>query len=522
MVWFKSLTLKLIVSTALIITITVGALMGLMLKTYQDDLTDQAIANANEVSEVIKRSTYLDMLSGQQQNVYRIMETIARKNSRILKLRIFNKYGRIKFSTVPAEKGLLVDKKAEACYQCHQRNKPLVKLDIPRRSRLFSLKDGTPVLGMITPIYNSKKCASCHGDPRKKKTLGVIDVDMSMAQISSRIRSGREKVIIFTGIIIIFLALAILFFMHTSVLNPIRETVGAMRRVSEGELDVRLPETRHDEIGYLVHAFNRMTGKLRGANERIRELIDGLEEKVEQRTREIQELQWNLVESEKLASLGRLSAGIAHELNNPLGSILIYAGLVEEDLPDGVTRENVQKIIQETIRSRDIVRGLLEFARPKELEITRVDLNEVVTRTVSLLEGNKAFMEKVRLVKHLADHPLMVMADPGKVQQVLTNLIINAVEACEDCGEVVITSGISVDGKFARISVIDNGVGISKENLSKIFEPFFTSKSGKGGTGLGLAVSYSIVKRHGGRIDVESKEGEGSTFTVKLPLTKDG
>jgi len=517
----NSLTVKVISAGVVIVALTIGALGLIMIHTYSEAMNEQAVSNASNVSEIIKRSTYLEMLSGQQKNVYKIMKSIARKNPEILELRIFNKDGKITFSTNPKETGLFVDKNAEACYQCHKRNKPLVRLDLPNRSRVFT-SGNTRVMGMITPIYNSKKCARCHGDPRKKKTLGVIDVDVSMASIDAKIREGTAKLGFFTVIMAILLGMGLFFFMRMQVFRPVYNTVQAMRKVSDGEMSVRLPEDRKDEIGYLNHHFNVMTERLADANVQINELIDGLEDKIVERTKELQQLQWHMVDSEKLASLGRLSAGIAHELNNPLGSILIYAGLVKDDLPDdGITRENVEKIIQETLRSRDIVKGLLEFARPKKLDIKDVNINEIVAKTMEMLSQNKDLFEKTELDVRTCKHSLIVRADAGQMQQVLTNLIINAVDACQKDCRVEVRCGRTDDDRFVFVQVRDNGSGIPEENLRKIFEPFFTTKGGKGGTGLGLAVTYSIVHRHKGRIEVESEVGKGTTFKVVLPVSRD-
>lgn len=234
--------------------------------------------------------------------------------------------------------------------------------------------------------------------------------------------------------------------------------------------------------------------------------------------RKLQETHLQLVSSEKMASLGKLAAGIAHEINNPLGGILIYSSLMMEDLPEGDSkRGDLARIVQEASRCKDIVKSLLEFARQTEPRMEPTDINRAVTDGLFFLE-NQALFHNVKIGKNLDPSLPFVRGNASQLKQVLINIIVNAAEAMHGNGTLTITSSASPDRKWVTLEFTDTGEGIKEENLTRIFDPFFTTKDVGKGTGLGLSTSYGIVESHGGKIRVKSKVGEGTTFTVELPI----
>ncbi len=231
----------------------------------------------------------------------------------------------------------------------------------------------------------------------------------------------------------------------------------------------------------------------------------------------LQETHLQLVSSEKMASLGKLAAGIAHEINNPLGGILIYASLMAEDLPeDDTKRGDLARIVQEASRCKDIVKSLLEFARQTEPKMEPTDINRAITDGLFFLE-NQALFHNIKIIKNLDPFLPFIRGNASQLKQVLINIIVNAAEAMHGNGTLTITSYPSPNRKSIVLEFTDTGEGISEENLSRIFDPFFTTKAVGKGTGLGLSTSYGIVESHGGRISVKSKVGEGTTFTIELP-----
>ncbi len=330
----------------------------------------------------------------------------------------------------------------------------------------------------------------------------------------------RNNVMIkFTGmaILCVVFLLTILFFITSTIIHPIQGVVFATNKIAQGDLDHKVEINFRDEIGQLAQSFNQMTENLKKANEKLVKWGKTLEKRVEERTKELREMQDYLIQSEKLASLGKMSAGVAHEINNPLTSILINTHLMLEKLEKNhAFHEYLSLIADETTRCTNIVKGLLEFSRQSPPQKAYTDINEIINRTIQLL-GSQASFQNISIIKKLNQNLPQIRVDKDKVEQVFWNLMINASEAMPGGGTFNISSQFSTDKKYIEIEFIDTGKGIPKVNINKLFDPFFTTKSS--GTGLGLAVSYGIIEQHQGNIEVKSELGQGSVFTISLPIT---
>jgi two-component system NtrC family sensor kinase len=450
------------------------------------------------------------------------MDTIAKQEG-IEKVRIFNKEGRITFSTQRAEIGSLVDKRAESCYACHAAGQPLVRLALPSRSRVYAAPSGHRVLAMVTPVYNEPRCsdAACHAHPPEQQVLGVVDVGVSLAGIDHSLASLTERTLGLALAALLTIALGVVFFANRVVMRPAASLLEGTRRIAQGDLEHRIPAGPPDELGLLADSFNRMTDSLQEARTEIEDLMNGLEQQVEQRTAALRGAHKELLRSEKLASLGRLAASIAHEINNPLSGILTFAKLLIRTLEDGAEDQdakdqclkNLRLVERETARCTAIVRNLLDFARERPLTLTGVDLNQVLSEALSLLEHQLA-LRGVSLDKHLEPLPA-IQADFGQLRQALVNVVLNAADAMSAGGQLAVSSGADAEG--VEVVVTDTGVGIPPEHLARIFDPFFSTKNK--GTGLGLSVVYGIVERHGGRLEVKSEVGQGTTVRMRLPLS---
>jgi two-component system NtrC family sensor kinase len=350
----------------------------------------------------------------------------------------------------------------------------------------------------------------------KEEIIGILYVGMLEAPYLD-----LRNQVVFTFLGIAFLSVILLsviaYYVSVSISKPIRELALASDRIAKGDLSQRVRIESHDEIGQLANSFNQMTVALQKATENYLSCTRTLEKKVEEKTDELEKTQDYLVQSEKLASLGKLAAGIAHEINNPLTSILINSHLISEMLENDVAfGENIKLIIDETNRCSKIVKGLLEFSRQSPPEKEFANINEVIEKTLLLFES-QVLANNVRVEKKLNENLPAILIDVNKIEQVFTNLILNALDAMSGGGVLVISSQMSVDNQFVEVKIRDTGSGIPKEYISKIFDPFFTTKGIKG-TGLGLSVSYGIVQQHDGTIDVQSKVGKGTTIVISLPV----
>jgi len=332
------------------------------------------------------------------------------------------------------------------------------------------------------------------------KIIGILYVGI----LEQKFNDMRNKAIaIFLGIAAagMIIALIVSNFLAKGVLQPIKHLIFASHQWASGNLDYRVETVAKDEIAELTNTFNLMASSLKERDERLKEYTH-----------------LQIMKSERLATLGQLAAGVAHEINNPLGAILMYSHLFLEEMEaeDG-RRKNLEKVVAEATRCKNIVRGLLDFARQSEPNVEEADANDILTRTLSLVQ-NQALFQNIKINSTLSPSLPRAMMDSGQIQQVFTNIILNAAEAMAGEGELTITSRVTADGNWIEIEITDTGCGVPRENLEKIFDPFFTTKEVGRGTGLGLAVSYGIIARHKGTIEVKSEPGEGTTFIVRLPL----
>jgi two-component system, NtrC family, sensor kinase len=524
MKWHQSIEFKIILSVAAT-TGVISCLIAYMLLTVQArQLNDTTLKSAARLSETIKKSIRIDMIENRKENAYRIMETIGEQEG-IEKVRIYSSEGRIIFSTDKQEQGSLVDQKAEACYACHSEAQPLERLSTTARNRVFSSGNGSRVLGMINPMYNEVECSStrCHVHPESQKVLGVIDVTMSLADMDMGIAAARRQTVYLSLLSVFSISIIVVFALMIFVGRPVKELVLGTRKVAEGDLEYRIPIASDDEMGALARSFNDMTSKLKEANQEITNWVRTLEHRVEDRTRELRNTQSQLVHAERLATLGKIAATVAHEINNPLSGVFTYVKLMERRIGEGKVspedigkyREYLSTISREVQRTSSIVMNLLDFTRPKDPSRKSVNLNRVVEESISIVRG-KLGSYGISLENRMEPLP-EILADPSQIQQVFINIIVNACEAMNEGGALTIRSGRDVEGRTVSVSFADTGPGISPEDLAKVFDPFFTTK--EKGTGLGLSVAHGIVTRHSGRIEVTSSGRDGTVMTVVLPET---
>ena len=334
---------------------------------------------------------------------------------------------------------------------------------------------------------------------QKNERIGILAAGMPEQKFADM---RRETLFIFLGITLLGMALSLFIanFFSSSIVKPIAYLRNVSSRISQGDLSAKVEVRSINEIAELERTFDRMASSLQKREEEIRKLTEQ-----------------HLMRSEKLASIGRLAAGIAHEINNPLTSVLTFSSLLLRKAEES-QREKLEIIVKETTRCREIVRGLLNFARQSEPKKELCEVNRIIEGALSLTKNQlKVSEKKISVETELGDLP-SVHIDPNQMLEVFVNIIINAVDAMPQGGTIRVHSARLKGDPFIEIRFSDTGCGISKENLEKIFDPFFTTKEAGKGTGLGLAVIYGIVERHNGSIDVESEVGKGTTFIVKLPM----
>lgn len=618
--FFKHIGYRIITVVALTALIIIGVYAYLNIQSQSKSLIMEVERHANQLGETVIASTRFDMMLNQRDRIQQTINSIGTQ-PQIRDVRIINKDGQITYSSNPNNINQMVDKRAESCYACHAEDKPLEHISITERTRIFRVHpDSNRVIGIITPIYNEPSCwqAECHAHPKDQKVLGVLDVSISLADIDKAVLKRELEITLFGIVAIISIGLVIAVFVRRWVSRPVKELLNATQQVSQGNLSYTIKNLSNDEIGKLAESFNNMTKKL-------------------------SEARLQLLQSDKMASLGRLAAGVAHEINNPLTGVLTYSTFLLKRTKDNPElQEDLNIIVRETLRSREIVKSLLDFARQSVPKKSKANINDIINKAISVVE-KQISINKIKIIKQYEDNLPSITVDSNQMQQVFINLLVNAADAmeesggtislvskkislapfgvaqikkaicpkrhslidndykidglpalkvkvvsngnegiihldpvygkhhnefnlnfkidkntkfvcpecdtslikegkeCPKCGSPVLTFEVSGQGfyevcssensnweqweyvdsaglkDYIEVRVIDTGCGIRKEDLPRIFEPFYSTK-GQKGTGLGLAVIWGIIDNHNGTINVESEEGKGTTFTIRLPL----
>ena len=606
-----------VVFTALLVILVFAAFS---IRSQSRSLLQEVERHADHLSEHIQSDLHYDMLRNDYQRIHAGIQRIGKQES-IDRVRILNKSGEIMYSSESSDIGQMVDQHAESCFGCHQEGKALEHLDSTDRARIFRRDEDSPrLLGIINPIYNEPSCwsAACHAHPESQTVLGVLDITVPLTEADINIRNSQLAIIVFAISAIVLLGLVVSLLVRWWVDRPVQKLVTATRDVAGGNLGHIVEVNSKDELGTLATSFNNMTEKLA-------------------------EARLQLFQSDKLASLGRLAAGVAHEINNPLTAVLTYSSyLLKRSEGQANVQKDLEVIVSETIRCREIVKSLLDFARQTVPKKRKADINEIIGRARDVVV-NQLAIGRVELVMDLAPELPRVTVDANQIQQVFINLMVNASDAigdgsgtirvssrsvqlgpmdvlqiktaqcrkrhdlvnrklkigdkpaitlrwdngqdnglihldpmygsqghrlgdmppisegidlqcpecmaslraegedCPECGSPVFAFEVPLKGlvyfcvkqdcgwsrweqvdsawddQFVEVRVQDDGCGIPKSQIPKLFEPFATTK-GQKGTGLGLAVSWGIIDNHNGTITVESEAGVGTTFIVHIPV----
>ena len=519
-----NLSLKLTICLIGVMVITFSLLGYRSVRLQRHNLEDTTFAAGDRIGETIKRSTRFGMLNNHSEQVHETIKAIAAQPG-MNKIRIFNEEGKVRFSTDEHETNGQVDKKGEACYGCHAEQQPLARLNRPDRMRIYE-SGGERILGLINPIENEPSCynAACHAHSPDKQILGVVDVTLSLAKVDEQIGdAGRQMILNFiAAILVISPMIGVLVWLMVN--RPVKRLIVGTKRVAAGDLDYRIDAGSRDELGELAMSFNRMTTEVKRADSELNEWARTLESRVEEKTAELKQAHAHILSVERMASLGKLAAIVAHEINNPLAGILIYAKLLLKKLRNGDTpldtgeyQAHLDMIATESARCGDIVKNLLQFSRQSKPNLEPSDLNEIIRQSLQLVR-HKVDLMGIKTALDLDDGIPAIVCDAQQIKQAIVALLINACEAMlPGEGRLEIVTRFLADEMRVEIRVADNGIGMDEETRRRVFEPFFTTKEQGKGVGLGLAVVDGIVNTHSGDIRVESAPGRGTTFIISLP-----
>ena len=408
-------------------------------------------------------------------------------------------------------------------YVADNQGREYIELSYPVYSRIEQLDREN--LGITSGI--NRTLASRH----VTEEIGSVKLILKLDKVNQAIREAQTAAIVLM-IAVALLSIAILTSFVRFITRPIQILVEVTDQVARGDLSQHVNIDQHDEIGQLATTFNKMIESLKLQRDEIEMYNRTLEEKIIHGTLQLEEAQAQLIQSEKMSAIGQLAAGVAHELNNPLGGILGYAQFTLEKMRKSGTDQQSKEmkayiryltdIETQARRCKAIVQNLLRFSRSsRTTEFEEVNIEQIIRDTVTFVE-HQLHMNQIDLKLDCDPNIPQIQGNAGQLQQVFTNLIINAMHASPAESTIMVKARFSPAlGEFGgavEISVHDRGHGISPENINKIFEPFFTTKEVGKGTGLGLSVSYGIIKEHGGEIKADSAPGDQTIFTIVLPV----
>ncbi len=482
---FKSLTTRIIVPTITLLVCGIYAYTFFNVRHQQAQLIDSARENTELLLHTVESSIYNTMHLGNVQDVGSILAMVGQHNQ-LVGVRIFHPHGVILRSSNSSEVGRTVSFNDYRLFQS------------PKNYGIFDLPPYGEVLTMVKPIYNEVACHTCHGT--KARVIGILDINYSLSRTKMQMLEASRIFIISSVAITLFLAIAISLILLKFVKRPLGRIIDNMSRVEKGDLSVRIDYSGKDEIGRLITSFNSMVDRLDAA-------------KIELEQLHFQQLE----RADRLASIGEMAAGIAHEIKNPLAGISAAVTIIKDDLANVDPRYGIlDEVLQQVQRLDKTVNDLLFFGKPSLPELACIDINDIIDRTLKFASQHRGLLHIEKRLDLASGLPT-VYADGKQMQQVFLNIILNAFQAMANGGTLTITTRpITREGRmFVRIDVADTGPGIPPPILEKIFTPFFTTKAQ--GTGLGLPICSKLVHLHNGEIRVSSDDQRGTVFTVELP-----
>jgi two-component system NtrC family sensor kinase len=515
----KSLAGKLIVTIGLLLFIGGGISWYWLISQNGKNLMADAVEYTSSYSDLVKKSVRYNMLTFNRGPIQHTIESIGSSEG-IRRIRLFDSKGTVFYSSQKAAIGTLVDRTSFACKGCHSNpQKPAETLMGRKQWVTYTDRDGQRVLTYVNPVYNEPSCytAACHAHPRGQTVLGVLEIDFSLSPLYNRIRKQTVEITAYAISLMMVISLILYLVLRRFVMKPVSTLSEGMKKVSTGDLGQKVVLNSEDEIGVLAGTFNVMTEDLEVAREKMENFTQALEAEVAKKVDELKKSQDKLFQAEKLASLGRLTADVAHEIRNPLTALGGFAHRLYKIVEGDKQKEYADVIIAEVGRLEKILKDVLTFSRDARFHLGRRPLEEAVHEVVRTYEG--LFREQsIEVDARIAENLPPVLIDKDQVKQALTNLIANAIDAMQKGGMLTISTGQEEvnDVTYVFLKVSDTGPGIPEEKLPLIFEPFFSTKEIHG-TGLGLSITRKIIEEHGGFIKAESVEGKGATISLYFP-----
>ncbi|MFC1845083.1 PAS domain-containing sensor histidine kinase [Thermodesulfobacteriota bacterium] len=513
----RSITGKLVLTISLFTILGTSISLFTTIQAEKKNSMDDALTYITSFSDLMRKSIRHDMMKVSPEDIQKSLEFFGTSDS-IENVQVLDHSGRISYASSQAEVGNFVSKASSHCTGCHAGDgTPLASLELDKRWSIAENPDSTRTITFAEPIYNEPDChtAACHAHKSEDKVLGILLTDFSLQTIDSRIDKQVGQISLFIILVVVIIAGLLGIILWRIVLKPLSSLTGGMQKVSSGDISQKVDIQTEDEIGLLATTFNTMTNELTIARQRMEEWTETLEEEVEKQTRVIKQTQNKLIEAEKMAALGRITADIAHEIRNPLTALGGFGRRLLKSATGKSQKKYAEVIVSESDRLEQVLKDVLIYSRHVRTDFEKDSVNGIITKSIDLYR--EICDEQSIAVNTQLNTDLPVLLQKDQVQQAANNLVNNAIDAMSDGGTLTLSTELKKANniEYVSLNVRDTGEGISADKLPLIFEPFFTTKRIGQGTGLGLSICKKIVEEHGGFI--KAKNGTGLTISMFFP-----
>lgn len=532
---FRSSIYGRVVLIITLMSVFLFATFGIIFRSvYEQYLNTVIRQNGNNIGSIVESALYQSMLTndkGALQSTLDVIHTM----SGIDEVNMYDSHDNLVYSTFSSD---IAKPGSPDCITCHDdfagmfpgKEKAYRIIDAESTCSMNQTEKGYRQLLIKSPILNEASCytSACHAHSESEEVLGSLIIKIPLTDLDAAVKKSSTEYFLLAVFVTLVLATLLIFFTRNRIKNPLNALVEASEAFVSGDSTVRI-EIKPDQLEdmrVVSNAFNNMLDSIALASIELKNWSHQLEYKVQKKSEELLEAQNELIHIEKIASLGKLSSSVAHEINNPLSGVLTYTKLIQKQINkiemDETVKQSVMKhlsvVESETKRCGDIVKGLLDFSRKDPENFNNQHLNKVLKETFDLM-AHQMKMENILFLSDLSAREDLVYCSENQVKQACVAILVNASEAVSENGEVTIRT-FNPDQDHIKIEITDNGSGISPDDLQHIFEPFFSAKNKTSGIGLGLAIAHGIILSHKGRIEVDSKLGKGTTLAIILPLVK--
>jgi two-component system NtrC family sensor kinase len=511
------------------------ASFGIIFRSVHEQYLNTVIRqNGNNIGSIVEGALYQSMLTndrGALQSTLDIIHTM----SGIDEVNMYDSRDSLVYSSFSSD---TASHGNPNCISCHTNIYSLFSLkeksyriiDVKSTCSMNQTEEGYRQLMIRSPILNERSCylSSCHAHDASEEVLGSLLIKIPLNNLDTAVKKSSTEFFLLAIFTTIALASLLILFTRKRIKKPLNAIIKASEAVAKGDNSTRLEikPNQLEDITMVSNAFNNMLDNINAASIELQNWSHQLEYKVQKKSEELLDAQNELIHIEKIASLGKLSSSVAHEINNPLSGVLTYTKLVHKQLSkvemDPTVKQSMLKHLKvieaETKRCGDIVKGLLDFSRKDQEHFNVQHLNKVMKETYDLM-AHQMKIENIIFSSDLSAQSDLIYCSENQIKQACVAILVNASEAVLENGEIMIRT-FNPDSDNIKIEIIDNGSGITPEDIPHIFEPFFSAKHKTSGIGLGLAIAHGIVISHKGRIEVDSKLGKGTIISVILPLDK--